>query len=159
MSVCKGETLTVSGQMNIPFSAQAIWPLLCPVREYDWIEPWKCEMVRSVSGFNELGCVFITDFPTELGEEVWLTSRFDENERVEFVRTNAARIIHLTIELKSKDDGTGLIWTQHVTALGDECTAYFKEKTAMFAGQVAMLERMLIHYLTTGTRLQLTEKL
>lgn len=32
---------------------EGVFPLLCPVREYDWIEPWRCRMIYSQSGFAE----------------------------------------------------------------------------------------------------------
>ena len=40
---------------------EEIFPLLCPVREYDWIPEWDCTMVYSESGIAERGCVFQTD--------------------------------------------------------------------------------------------------
>jgi hypothetical protein len=27
----------------------AVFPLLCPVREYEWIESWKCDLIYSDS--------------------------------------------------------------------------------------------------------------
>jgi len=42
---------------------EVLFPLLCPVREYEWIEPWKCDMIYSDSGFAEQDCIFQTDFP------------------------------------------------------------------------------------------------
>ncbi len=48
---------------------ETVFPLLCPVREYDWIESWHCRMVYSKSGFAEQDCIFQTnsanDGPTE----------------------------------------------------------------------------------------------
>ena len=75
MSGFEGTRITVSADMHLDFAAEEIWPQLCPVREYDWIEIWDCEVLHTESGYNELGCVFRTDFPTEGGEEIWLTSR------------------------------------------------------------------------------------
>lgn len=154
MSEFKGKRITVSADMHLDFPADEIWPLLCPVREYDWIEVWECELVHSESGFNESGCVFRTDFPSEGGKEVWLTCRYDLNERLEFVRTNAIRIIHFTATLTPEKQGTRLTWTQHVTALNEQGNAYMTDKPETFASQMAGLEKMLGHYLKTGEMLK-----
>lgn len=154
MSVFEGKRVTVSAEMNLDASADQIWPQLCPVREYDWIEVWQCELLHSVSGYNELGCVFRTDFPTEGGAEIWLTSRFDINERIEFVRTNETRVIHFVVTLEPHEAGTKLIWTQHVTALNEAGNVYVAEKPKAFAAQMVTLEQMLGHYLKTGEMLK-----
>ena len=38
-----------------------VFPLLCPVREADWIDGWNPVLVLTQSGFAEQDCVFITD--------------------------------------------------------------------------------------------------
>lgn len=153
MSEMQNERVTVSVEMQINASVERIWPQLCPVREYDWIEMWDCAVLHSDSGYNELGCVFTTDFPAEYGEEVWLTSRFDVNERLEFVRTNSTRIIHFCIELAPNATGTRLTWTQHVTALNQRGNQYVADKPEAFTAQMAVVKHMLEHYLETGDML------
>lgn len=37
-----------------------VFPLLCPVREADWIEGWDPVWVASNSGVAEPDCVFVT---------------------------------------------------------------------------------------------------
>lgn len=156
--------MTVSETMNLPFAAETIWPQLCPTREYDWIETWACELVHSESGYNEYGCVFRTDLPTE-GDETWVTSRFEPHERIEFVRSNTDRVIHFVIELDPDGEGgTNVKWTHHVTALNAAGIDYIKEKPAAFKVQMSMLNTMLSHYLRTGEMLKgagpgLTEKI
>lgn len=146
--------VTVSADMRINASPEAIWPQLCPVREYDWIEVWECELVHSVSGFNELGCVFRTDFPADCGLDTWVTNRFEENELLEFVRINEHRAIRYVIELKADGDVTDMTWTQHVTPLTDKGREIAAGKPHEFSEQMAMVGKMLNHYLTTGTMLK-----
>lgn len=150
----EGKQVTVSAEMQLNFAAEQIWPQLCPVREYDWIEVWQCELLHSHSGYNEFGCVFKTDFPTEGGEEVWLTTRFEPHERIEFVRSNGVRVIHFIIQLTPEGIGTKMVWTHHVTALNEEGNAYVDGKPQTFAAQMSILETMLNHYLATGTMLR-----
>lgn len=154
MTVTKDEHLTVSTTWQLDHSPEAVWPQLCPVREYDWIEPWQCDLLHSESGYNELGCVFRTAFPTEGGPEIWYTSRFEPFERIEFVRTNDTRVIHYILELEEKDGGTQITWTQHVTALNDNGREYIRNKPELFASQMVPLEQMLDHYLSTGEMLK-----
>ena len=53
-----------------------VFPLLCPVREVDWIPGWKYRMIYSRSGVAEEGCVFST--PNELGpESIWMVTHYD----------------------------------------------------------------------------------
>ena len=53
-----------------------VFPLLCPVREAEWLPRWKYRMVYSRSGIAEPGCVFTT--PNDDGPETtWLITRHD----------------------------------------------------------------------------------
>lgn len=70
-----------------------VFPLLCPAREYEWIEPWQCDLVYSSSGVAEPHCVFTTRFPDDSSDEVWVISRYEPNRLIEFVRVNADRVI------------------------------------------------------------------
>ena len=150
----RGRAVTVAAEMHLPFAARGIWPLLCPVREYDWIETWECELVHSASGVNELGCVFRTAFPAEGDRETWVTSRFEPEERLEFVRVNSWRAIRFVIGLSPEPGGTRLTWTHHVTPLGADGKRYLENKPESFAAQVSMLEKRLVHYLETGEMLR-----
>ena len=99
---------------------EQVFPLLCPTREYDWIEPWKCRMIHSESGFAELDCIFATTFPGE-GEDVWVVSVYRPSEQIQFVRSNGRRVIRYSITLT--DTGTtrqGAEWTQVLTGLSEE---------------------------------------
>ncbi|MGI9537489.1 MAG: hypothetical protein ACR2PB_10480, partial [Desulfocapsaceae bacterium] len=58
-------------QTQLNSTPEKVFPLLCPVREYEWIPQWQCEMIYSRSGVAELGCVFSTDFKDSFGREVW----------------------------------------------------------------------------------------
>jgi hypothetical protein len=154
MAEFKPAHITVSAEITLDHPARDIWPLLCPVREYDWIEMWECEVLRSESGYIEPGCVFRTDFPGE-GPETWLTCRHDPMERIEFVRTGETRIIHFILELEPLGGRTKMTWTHHVTALDENGNAYVKDKPHAFAAQMEMLKKMLDHYLKTGEMLKI----
>jgi hypothetical protein len=53
-----------------------VFPLLCPVREADWLPGWKYTLIYSESGVAEAGCVFST--PNDAGPEtIWLTTHYN----------------------------------------------------------------------------------
>jgi hypothetical protein len=57
-------------------SPEKVFPLLCPVREGEWVPGWQYRMVYSHSGIAENGCVFIT--PNEDGSETtWVVTEYD----------------------------------------------------------------------------------
>src|SRR5271167_3067103 len=54
---------------------EEVFPLLCPVREADWVPQWQYRMIYSESGVAEQGCVFIT--PEEDGSEsIWQCTEY-----------------------------------------------------------------------------------
>jgi len=53
-----------------------VFPLLCPVREADWVPGWQYRLIYSESGVAEDGCVFLT--PNDSGTEtVWMVTHYD----------------------------------------------------------------------------------
>jgi hypothetical protein len=58
-------------ELIIAADPQKVFPLLCPVREYEWIEPWQCRVRYSESGVAENNCIFETDFFHNGGREIW----------------------------------------------------------------------------------------
>jgi len=50
-------------------SPEKVFPLLCPVREADWIPGWRYELIYSESGVAELGCIFTTQDPVVESEK------------------------------------------------------------------------------------------
>ena len=139
---------------RVPAPPSEVFPLLCPVREYDWIDGWDCEMVFSHSGVAEEGCVFTrTD---ETGPAVWVVSRYEPDERIEFVITSpGSHVQHLAIRLQADGEGSLLHWTRTVTTLapaGESAVAALDDGS--WDGRMAGLERALQHYVTTGEMLR-----
>ena len=64
---------------------QLVFPLLCPVKEMDWVPHWEPEVVISESGVIEQDCIFIMQ--DEPQNSVWYVSFFDsENYIIQFVK-------------------------------------------------------------------------
>lgn len=147
---------TLRHTLHAAGTPEAVFPLLCPVREYEWIEGWECELVFSESGKAELGCVFHTAFPQDGPEDTWVVSRYEPPHAIEFVRVNALRAIHYAIYLDRAEDGrSAWIWSQTLTGLTDEGDALVASAdAAAFAEKIAGIERKLNHFLATGTMLR-----
>ena len=151
--------IVLSYTMKAAGTPEQVFPLLCPVREYEWIEIWDCTLVHSLSGIAELGCIFITDFPQEGSEETWVVSRYEPPKLIEFIRVNPSRVIHHTIHLAAEGAGqSSWTWTQTITALNDEGEAWISGLTDTdHAEKMKMFEKMLNHFLSTGTMLRITK--
>lgn len=135
-----------------------VFPLLCPVREYEWIEPWRCEMLHSDSGIAEKNCVFRTRFPGEPSDDVWVISRYEPDIRIEFVRVNALRVISLAITLTDNGDGTTrAVNDQLIVGLTEEGNRSLDGMADSFSFEMRMGEAMLNHYLSTGKQLPMQE--
>ncbi|MFT3847307.1 MAG: hypothetical protein QM739_01105 [Propionivibrio sp.] len=146
----------VSHVMQFAAAPGEVFPLLCPVREYEWIEGWQCEMIHSASGVAEAGAVFRTSFAQDGPPDTWVISRYEPPRAIEFVRVNAWRAVHYAIHLEGEAAGhSRWRWTQTLTGLGSEGDALVAAvDAAAFAQKIAALETRLAHFLATGTMLR-----
>lgn len=135
-----------------------VFPLLCPVREYEWIEPWQCEILHSDSGIAEKNCVFRTRLPGETSDDVWVVCRYEPNTRIEFVRVNVLRTMSISIALTDNGDGTTRAVNELLlVGLTEQGNQALNELSKNFSFEFSMGEVMLNHYLTTGNMLPLQE--
>ena len=146
---------TVRGTMRVPAPPERVFPLLCPTREYDWIGDWDCDLLYSESGLAEPDCVFVTS--GEGGERIiWTVSRYEPPRRIEFVLFHPSHVLRYVIELE--DDASGgstLTWSQTLTGLTEEGNRGLgRDYEETFLRLVKTLERMLVHYLSTGEALR-----
>jgi hypothetical protein len=152
--------LVRSYAQHIDAPPEAVFPLLCPVREGDWLEGWaeRCELIWSASGLAEPGCVFRT---TEDGrpETVWIITDHDPDRGlVVFARVTpdlAASTLH--IQVNESVDGTSAVSIRYtVVPTSPEGAAYAAERydRADLLASVVWWERSMNHYLRTGQLLR-----
>jgi hypothetical protein len=156
MSDFEAMRINVSYAMHLQASPDRVFPLLCPVREYEWIEPWECEVVYTQSGYAELGCIFKTNFPADVYPDVWVVSGYEPNEKIEFVRINAIRAMRFSIRLTDNgDETTTAIWEQIFTGLNPEGNELVKGITnEKYVEDRKLTELRLNHYLVKGEMLR-----
>lgn len=115
-----------------------VFPLLCPVREYEWIDVWQGKLLYSDSGVAETDCVFVAAPFEELGPEVWTCTRYEPDSRIDYNRVSPHSVIRLQLELQPAGTGTRITATMVFTAIdlvgiafvskcdAGTCTQHFK---------------------------------
>jgi hypothetical protein len=84
----------------------AVIPLLCPVREADWIEGWDPLVVWSSSGVAEPDCAFVT--PGESHPATWYITRHEPDAGVvEMLKfTPDVTVARIRIEVREAPGGS-----------------------------------------------------
>jgi len=117
---------------------EVVFPLLCPVREREWVEGWQADVLHSISGVAELGCVFVARGAT------WVVTRYEPARRIEFALFDGATVETLSIALAPARGGTDMTWTRHYTALSPAGAAWIEEQVpGKVTERLASLEGMI----------------
>jgi len=96
--------LVRSYRQTLTGSAAEIFPLLCPVREKDWLPGWDYQLIYSESGYAEKGCVFETG--NVYGSYRWIVTNYDSDiYTIQFVKINedVSVIIDIALEEERRD--------------------------------------------------------
>ena len=132
-----------------------VFPLLCPVREAEWIPDWAPRLVLSNSGTAEGGAVFITPGQPEA---IWTVTRYEPSERIGFIKvTPGVTVAQIGVILRPDADGgtyadVTYAHTSLGTAEGDAAVAAFTADA--YGESMALWERRLNHFLDTGGMLR-----
>jgi len=146
-------TRTYTQQLTGPPSA--VFPLLCPVREADWIEGWDPLCVLSESGVAEPDCVFVTAASPD--NSVWYITRHDPDAGcVEMIRiTPAVTACKLSIQVNAVGPGSEAVVTYSHTSLGPEGDAVVEAFTEQHYRRFMQdWETRMNHYLEHGAILR-----
>ena len=136
---------------HIKAEPDRVFPLLCPVRECDWVQGWKPAQVTTESGFAEPDCVFTT--ADKGSEAVWVFTEWDPgNGRIELVKvTPGVTVGRISVRLTSEDSGTAAEITYMHTALSDEGRQFVESFSEEFYARFMQeWEEAMNHYLETG---------
>jgi len=160
MSTFTARRLERSAFQTLNGTPEEIFPLLCPVREYEWIEHWRCAMIYSQSGRAEDNCIFTTRFPGDDSDDVWVVCHHQPPRQIQFVRVNDFRVMRYTITLEQTGpDSTGAVWHQLITALNDKGNERLSTMSEhLFRQEIARLETMINHFLATGSMLKQADR-
>jgi hypothetical protein len=137
-------------------SRDEVFPLLCPVREEDWIDGWSFRMIHSESGFAEKGCVFSTPHHGKT-ETIWYITKYDRMKyEIEFIRvTPQAFAVRISITLKTLDEKrTESRIHYEYTGLNNESDEYLEKHMEQdFVESMNYWEKAINTYLTSGMKL------
>jgi hypothetical protein len=149
---------------------EKVFPLLCPVREADWIPGWQYTLIYSDSGVAELGCIFTTQDPTVESAKyssrpdrhddsspvtTWICTDYDPAAfRIAYVWIKPARVAtELRIQLTVADHGqTHSQIRFRYTGLSPEGNREVESYDQnWFEAKMRGWETAINYYLTTGT--------
>lgn len=141
---------------HIIATPEKVFPLLCPVREMEWLDGWTYEMIYSESGIAEKGCVFKNKLAGDV-DTIWVISSYDPPRYIEFVRiTPDAAVVQFDIKLRDNGDGTtDAEITYTFTGLTEAGNAYVESfANEKFIGFMSWWEKAMNHYIQTGEMLK-----
>jgi hypothetical protein len=136
-----------------------VFPLLCPIRECDWVDGWTADVLHSESGIAEPGCVFTSELAAR-GEATYLITRYDPAAWViEFAVFYDAEVVEkLDIALERVGDGTIVHWTRSYTGLTPAGSEFLRDTLLPnHDAHMAYAGEALEHYCATGELLRVGE--
>ena len=138
-------------------SIEEVFPLLCPVREMDWLDGWDYKMIHSNSGLIEKDCVFTTPHHGEL-ETVWQVTQYDKTTyAIEFLRvTPKENVVKINIQLEEmSEQQTRVLIDYQYTALNKAQNEFInKELEQSFNKSMKWWEKSINYYLENGKMLK-----
>lgn len=156
MNVSKPHRVTHTYTQRLVGAPAEVFPLLCPVREADWIEGWDPLSVISASGVAEPDCVFTTSATPD--DAVWYVSRHEPGACfVEMIKiTPSVTACRLSIQLRPAGGGCEAEVTYTHTSLGPDGDAFVDAFTEEYYRTFMRdWEARLNHYLQHGAPLHL----
>ncbi len=133
-----------------------VFPLLCPVREAEWLDGWNYTMIYSASGLVEEGAVFSTSNPGD-EDTIWVVTRHDPAaRRVEFARfTPHSRTCFLKIAVSALGDDRSHVDVSYTyTSIGPAGSRFIELwSERAFLDAVVFWERSMNHFLKTRGKL------
>jgi len=149
--------ITRAYRQTINANPDIVFPLLCPVREAEWLDGWQYDMIYSESGLVEEGAVFRTSHEGE-DDTIWIITKHNPRTlEVDFTRfTNNSRTCVLKIAVSPKDSDSSYVEISYtytgITPEGNDFIDDFTEDS--FLEAVTFWERSMNYFLKTGERLK-----
>lgn len=155
MKILKPTRVTRSYTQLLNAPPEKVFPLLCPVREADWVPGWNPALVLTNTGAVEPDCIFTTHGPQQ--DAIWIVTHHDpQHHRLEMLKVTPDHTVgKIEIALAATEDGktaAGISYT--FTAIGPAGVPFLQDFTeAWYRGFMERWEKALNHYLATGNRL------
>jgi hypothetical protein len=151
MKLIKPKRVEHTHMQQLHAAPEKVFPLLCPVREMDWLHGWDPLLVVSESGYAERDCAFVTgSLPAN---SVWYITRHEpQNLFVEMIKlTPGVTACRLTIQVAASTTGATAQVTYTHTSLGPEGDTFVDSFTReYYENFMRHWETRMNHYLQTG---------
>jgi len=154
MNIVKPHRVTRSYTQHLNALPDQVFPLLCPVRESEWVNGWHPRLVATESGVAELDCVFVTAAGPQ--EAIWMITRHEpENQHLEIIKLIPGIVVgKIVIQLTAAPGGSTAEISYSFTALGPDGDRVVGEFTQEHFDEFMLTwETELNHFLGTGERL------
>ena len=142
---------------NINAVPDKVFPLLCPVREAEWLEGWQYKMIHSKSGLVEEGAVFSTPGKDE-PNTIWIVTKHDSAiYEVEFTRfTHQSRTCVLNINVHPRGEHGSYVYISYTyTGISPSGNRFIDDLTEeVFQEDMKFWEDSMNHFLETGEQLK-----
>ena len=155
MNVRPPNRVTRTYTQHLVAGPERVFPLLCPVREAEWIDGWEPALVLSYSGVAEPDCVFLT--PASPFEAIWYVTRHEPDRwLLEMIKiTPDVTACKLTIQIRPADPGSEATVTYTHTSLGPQGDAFVASFTEEYYHQFMLeWESRINHFLSHGEALR-----
>lgn len=133
---------------------EKVFPLLCPVRETEWVNHWNPRLVISASGLIEPDCVFV--MPDEPSDAIWVVTQWNPDSFfVEFIKvTPGFTVGKIDIQLRpGKNEQTLADITYCFTALSPKGAEFVNRFTEdYYESFMKEWESEINYFLQTGKK-------
>ncbi|WP_428407422.1 hypothetical protein [Hyphococcus sp.] len=110
---------------EVAAAPDAVFAMMCPVREYEWEPGWRTNLILSESGLVEEGCVFTTPAGASIAsdqkseEAIWVTPHHDaQARRLTMIKVTPNECVtRLDIAVDETETGAAVTASYELTAL------------------------------------------
>lgn len=155
----KGHRVVFRHQMEIQGSPDAVFPLLCPVREGEWADGWVGRPIYAASGVAELNGVYATEHEGEAQSTIWVVTKHDPERReitlVYFV--SEKQVVHLDMRVTANGAVGSKLHIEYVrTGISAAGNEQLRNDTnaGRFDEMMKGWKAAMNHFLATGTILK-----
>ena len=154
MNIVKPHRVTRSYIQTLNARPDQVFPLLCPVREAEWVNGWHPRLVVTGSGLAEPDCVFVTAAGPQ--EAIWMITHHDPaKHHLEIIKLIPGIVVgKIVIRLESAAGGSTATISYAFTSLGPDGDRVVSEFTQEHFDEFMLTwETELNHFIATGDRL------